>query len=100
VITGGFEDICKARRLLGLGEAASLREITESYRRMAHRSHPDTAGDDCENDENMRELNWAYEVLSEFCAAYTYAFRREDFERTYPEERLRQRYVDSWVEGP
>jgi DnaJ-class molecular chaperone len=94
-----YEDIDRARKLLGLGEAASLREITESYRQMAHLSHPDTGGDDCENDEHMKELNWAYEVLSEFCAVYKYTFTREDFERTHPEERLKRRYVDGWFDG-
>ena len=39
-----FEEIDKARKLLGLGEVANLSEIKTAYRRLAHRYHPDLGG--------------------------------------------------------
>ena len=39
-----FEEIDGARRLLGLEEAATLKEIKQAYRRMAFRYHLDRAG--------------------------------------------------------
>ncbi len=91
-----YEDLDKARKLLGLGETASFREITEAYRRLAHKSHPDKARTD---NERMKDLNWAYELVSQFCNDYRYGFDREDFERTYPEEKIRRRYRDGWFNG-
>ena len=45
-----FEEIDGARRLLGLEEAATLKEIKQAYRRMAFRYHPDRAGEDPERE--------------------------------------------------
>ena len=39
-----FEEIDKARRLLGLGDRATLKEIKQAYRKMAFRYHPDSGG--------------------------------------------------------
>jgi hypothetical protein len=36
-----FNELDEARRLLGLGEAATLKEIRSAYRRLAHHHHPD-----------------------------------------------------------
>lgn len=36
-----FGEIDRARRLLGLGERATLREVKEAYRKLAHQCHPD-----------------------------------------------------------
>ncbi len=46
-----FEEIDEARRLFGLGEAATLKEIKQVYRKMAFRHHPDRGG---ENPEERR----------------------------------------------
>jgi DnaJ-class molecular chaperone len=36
-----FNEIEEARKLLGLGEAATPKEIKRAYRTLAHRHHPD-----------------------------------------------------------
>ena len=47
-----FDEIDEARRLLGLGDAATLKEIKSAYRKLAHRHHPDTHSSTVdENDE-------------------------------------------------
>lgn len=94
-----FEEIDRARRLLGLGEAATLKEIKQAYRRMASRYHPDRAGEDPEREEEMKKLNWAYELLTEYCAHYKYTFREEDVARAYPEEEHLRRYAYGWFDG-
>ena len=53
-----FNEIDEARRLLGLGEAATLKEIKSAYRRLAHRHHPDKHIVASEEDmERMKKLN-------------------------------------------
>ena len=77
-----FNEIDKARRLLGLGEAATLKENKTAYRRLAHYHHPDKN----DGNEMMKKLNRAYKVLMDYCNGYRYSFRQEDTARVYPEE--------------
>ena len=95
-----FDDINEARKLLGLGEAATLKEIKSAYRRMAFRHHPDkhTSGSS-EDEAFMKRLNWAYKLLTEYCRDYKYAFREEDVARTYPHDEYLRKYYRGWFEG-
>ncbi len=43
VRTFEFEGVDRARRLLELGEGATLQEVKEAYRKLAHQCHPDHA---------------------------------------------------------
>ena len=96
-----FVEIDQARKLLGLGEAATLREIKAAYRRLARRYHPDkhsgTIGEDTE--ETMKRLNEVYKLLTDYCSNYKYSFREEDVARTYPHDEYLKRYCYSWFEG-
>lgn len=47
--------------ILGVPRGASEEEIKKSYRRLAHKYHPDKAGG---NEHKFKELNEAYQVLS------------------------------------
>jgi len=96
-----FNEIDEARRLLGLGEAVTLKEIKTAYRRMASRHHPDihTDGDDTGDEEFMKRLNWAYKLLTEYCHDYKYTFREEDVARTYPHDEYLRRYYHGWFDG-
>lgn len=91
-----FEDIDKARRLLGLGEIASLNEIKAAYRRLAHRHHPDMRDGDEGCEEAMEELNWAYELLEDYCSKYKYSFGKEDVARAYPNEAYLKWWRENW----
>ena len=68
-----FEEIDGARRLLGLGEAATLKEIKQAYRKMAFCYHPDRAGEDRE--------------------------REEDVARAYRVDAYMKRYAHGWFDG-
>jgi preprotein translocase subunit Sec63 len=95
-----FEQIDEARRLLGLSEAVSMKEIKQAYRRMAFRYHPDRDEMDAQNTDRMKRLNWAYKLLRDYCACYRYTFRREDVARVYPEEEYLRKYTYGWFDGP
>jgi len=96
-----FEEIDEVRRLLGIGEAATLKEIKSAYRRMAFRHHPDTSSDgtDAQSEETMKKLNWAYKLLIEYCSHYKYSFTEEDVARTYPHDEYLRKYYHGWFEG-
>jgi DnaJ-class molecular chaperone len=92
-----FNEIEEARKLLGLGEAATLKEIKRAYRTLAHRHHPDKHGSVAgETAETMKRLNWAYKLLTDYCDNYKYSFREEDVARTYPDEEYLRAFKDRW----
>ena len=95
-----FNEIEEARKLLGLGEVATLKEIKSAYRHMAQRHHPDKHTD-AESGEakSMKRLNWAYKLLMEYCHDYQYTFREEDVARTYPHDEYLRKYYHGWFDG-
>jgi DnaJ-class molecular chaperone len=96
-----FVEIDEARKVLGLSEAATLKEIKRAYKTLAHRYHPDKHGGsvDEETDETMKKLNWAYKLLMEYCNNYKYSFGEEDVTRTYPHDEYLRKYYYGWFEG-
>lgn len=94
-----FEEIDRARKLLDLAEAATLKDIKRAYRQKAFQHHPDRGGKEPQGEEMMKELNWAYKLLIEYCDNYSYSFKEEDVDRAYPEERLMRRYGRGWFDG-
>jgi DnaJ-class molecular chaperone len=95
------KEIDEARKLLGLSEAATLKEIKSAYRRMASRHHPDkhATGVPPETEEMMKRLNWAYKLLMDYCSHYKYTFREEDVARTYPYDDHLRKYYHGWFNG-
>jgi DnaJ-class molecular chaperone len=93
-----FSEIEEARKLLGLGEAATLKEIKTAYRKLAHRHHPDkrSSVDSEENEEAMKRLNWAYKLLMDYCNEYKYSFKEEDVARTYPHDEYLRTFKEKW----
>ena len=92
-----FAEIDEARKVLGLSESATLKEIKRAYRTLAHRHHPDKrSGDESSEDEIMKKLNWAYKLLMDYCDNYKYSFREEDIARTYPEEEYMRNWRKNW----
>jgi DnaJ-class molecular chaperone len=92
-----FDEIDEARRVLGLGETATLKEIKRAYRRLVHRHHPDRHGSTTEeNGVMMKKLNRAYKLLLDYCADYKYNFREQDIGRTYPHEEQMRKWRENW----
>ena len=51
--------------LLGVGRSASDKEIRQAYRRLARKHHPDVSSGDRGDEAKFKEINEAYEVLSD-----------------------------------
>ena len=51
--------------LLGVERTASPDELKRAYRALARQYHPDTAGADPESEARFKEINQAYEILSD-----------------------------------
>ena len=95
-----FKEIDKARKLLGLRERATLKEIKQVYRNMAFRYHPDRKGQvRDEEDDMMKQLNWAYKLLLDYVANYSYSFNEEDVAKCYPDEEYLRRFRNGWFDG-
>jgi DnaJ-class molecular chaperone len=92
-----FTEIDEARRILGLSDAATLKEIKRAYRTLVHRHHPDKHnGDENNEDEIIKKLNWAYKLLTDYCDDYRYSFREEDVAKTYPSEEYMRNWSKNW----
>ena len=95
-----FEEIDKARNLLGLWDRATLKEIKQAYRKMTFRYHPDRKTQvGAEGDDMMKQLNWAYKLLLDYVSKYSFSFTKEDVAKCYPDEELLRRFRDGWFDG-
>ena len=92
-----FNEVEEARKLLHLGEEATLKEIKKAYRTLAHHYHPDKLeDDDSAESQIMKRLNLAYRLLLDYCNDYKYSFREEDVSRTYFYDEYIRTYKDRW----
>ncbi|PLX84956.1 MAG: molecular chaperone DnaJ [Desulfuromonas sp.] len=90
-----FEVLQQALKTFGLSDRVSLRQIKTRHRELVKRFHPD--GGDPDDPEQIRRINAAYQVLSEYCSGYKFSFSREEFFEQIPEERLREQFSsDPW----
>ena len=75
-----FRDIDEARKVLDLGETATLAEIKGAYRTLSLRYHPDKCTDEdkqkCE--DIFKKLNKANKILMSYCASYRYSFEEKE----------------------
>lgn len=89
-----FERIDRARRLLGLGEEASLGEIKRTYRELAKKFHPDKQKGD---QKKMQEINQAYKDLLNYCERYRYPLSKERIKKEDRQSKLEERFKDDWL---
>ncbi len=52
-------------KILGLDKNASQEEIKKAYRKLAKKYHPDVNPENKQSEEMFKDINEAYEVLSE-----------------------------------
>ena len=77
-------------RVLGVSRGASQEEIKRAFRRLALRYHPDhNLQDQRQAEERFKEINEAYEVLSDEAKR-----RQYDYLTSWPEQRRRVFVVD------
>ncbi len=95
-----FQEIDKVRKVLVLGDTATLEEVKQAYRRMAFQHHPDKGAENDEQDEEMmKKLNWAYELLIEYCSNYSCSFKEEAVAKADPCDQCLKKYHYGWFEG-
>ena len=52
-------------KALGVPDAASQKDITKAYRKLARQHHPDTNQGDAKSEEKFKEISAAYDVLGD-----------------------------------
>jgi preprotein translocase subunit Sec63 len=73
-----FEQLIKAKTLLGLSDKATLLEIKTRYKSLMKQWHPDKHPDDTATAHAMStQINEAYATILEFCSSYEYNFDEE-----------------------
>lgn len=82
-----WQAIDEARRLLNLGDRATLGEIKRAYRKMCKRHHPDTVGEESADDAAIiRELTRGYELLMRYCDQFRIPLAPGEGESLDPED--------------
>jgi curved DNA-binding protein CbpA len=91
-------------RLLGLSKEASQDEIQQAHRKLVRKYHPDTNPEDPQSGERFKEIQRAYEVLSnpEKRREYDDQFHtssRETPDRSHARARVRSGEETSYTSG-
>ena len=82
-----FEKIAQARKLLNIGEEASIREIRENYLKLLKKYHPDTSEENKEICSEMtQKIISAYNLLMDYCLNYLISFKKQDIEKYLKDE--------------
>lgn len=96
-----FSEISEARKMLGLGESATLEEIKNSYKKLALKHHPDRCKDEKkkECEEMFKKIAHANGILMAYCAGYRYSFKEKDVKRNTMDREFYEhlkRFYDGW----
>ena len=90
-----FKHIDKAKKVLGLGESATLKEIMGAYRKLSKKHHPDLGK---ESGEKMKGINEAYDALVDYCDSYSFSFKKEDVADFY--SKYMKGFQEDWMWSP
>jgi len=96
-----YDNIEKARNILGLDEEVTILEVKERYYELSRKFHPDACSQDKEGaQETFKEITWAYTTLNEYISAYRVSFRAPDVKKMSVDKvtyrHLKQFYDDWW----
>ncbi|MBU4201988.1 MAG: DnaJ domain-containing protein [Candidatus Altiarchaeales archaeon] len=90
-----FKHINEARKFIGLGESATLKEIKSTYRKLSKKHHLDMGK---ESGEKMKEINEAYDALVDYCDSYRFSFKKEGVEDFY--SKYMKGFQEGWMWSP
>jgi DnaJ-class molecular chaperone len=93
------KDLLEAIDILGLPKRASLTEIKQRHRQLVKQHHPDSDGQTEEDEEIIRKINSAYELLRSYCDHYRFSFDHDTFLLQNPEERIREQFYSDPIWG-
>ncbi len=79
---GFFEEITRAREVLGVTESTTLKHIQKNYRDLIKKWHPDRCR------EKTSLILQAYKTIRDYCENYRFTFSREEIEKYMPDEEI------------
>ncbi len=82
-------------KVLGVERGATEQQIRSAYRKLARKFHPDVNPNNKDAEQRFKEINEAYQVLSDAEKRKKYDALGADWERGASEEEMRQRYARS-----
>jgi molecular chaperone DnaJ len=91
-----FRDYYKT---LGLERTASEADIKSAFRKLARKHHPDVNPNNKDAERRFKEINEAYQVLSDPAKRKKYDELGADWERGTTEEEMRRRYAEQAAAG-
>ena len=97
-----FEQIDKARKVLGLGNTATMKEIKQAYRRKSLKYHPDKCKekDKLRCERMIKKINAAKEMVMIYCAGYDYSFEEPEVKKNtmdMDQHESMKRFYDGWM---
>jgi hypothetical protein len=93
---GLFERVTWAKNVLGLGESATLSQITSRSRDLLKKWHPDHCPEDPEGCHRLtKQILLAREILDGYCSQYQFSFEQKEVEKYLsPQEWFMKRFGD------
>lgn len=96
-----FTQIDQARKMLGLGEEASMEEIKAVYRQLSLNFHPDRClePDKKRCEEKFKKINQARDIIMHYCANYRFSFREPEVKKNTMDRETYEhlkRFYDGW----
>jgi len=97
-----YDEIEQARKILGLGERATLKEIKKAFRCQAQTWHPDKCkkSDYKECHSKMKEINQSLKILMQYIEDYNYSFAEEKVVADSPAELWKKQFGRDPTWGP
>jgi len=96
-----FQQVDRARKILELGDDATLEEIKDAYRKLSLQYHPDRCKEKekkyCE--EMMKEVNHAKDIVMAYCTGYRFSFKEKNVKRNVMDRETYEhlkRFYDGW----
>ncbi len=84
---GKYEEIKKAREILGIPEESTIEEIKKQYRSLLKKWHPDVAKEDVKKcNEMTNKIIKAYQVLMDYCLNYKISFSKQEVSKYLSDE--------------
>jgi len=79
---GKYEEITKARQILGFYEFALLKDIKNKYKELLKEWHPDLCKKNKEIcKEKTIEIINAFKIIIDYCENYKFSFSKEEIEK-------------------